>query len=133
MDEFETYDNEMLIDYVDEDFENKQRNYFKYLEITFTLFVYFIAMDENCLFSCFSYHLHNGNTLLYDEVRQNVMSYIELNKLMYENFNNYDGKIFQTFEEYIIYMKLNQNWGDNLEIQSWRQSPLWRRHHIIKE
>ena len=63
MDEFETYDNEMLIDYVDEDFENKQRNYFKYLEITFTLFVYFIAMDGNCLFSCFSYHLHNGNTL----------------------------------------------------------------------
>ena len=42
------------------------------------------------------------------------MNYIELNKLMYENFNNYDGKIFQTFEEYITYVKLNHNWGDNL-------------------
>ena len=37
---------------------------------------------------------------------------------MYENFINYDGKMFQTFEEYISYMKLNQMWGDNVKINA---------------
>ena len=43
---------------------------------------------------------------------------IEINKNKYESFINYDGKIYKNFEDYITYMKLNQNWGDNLEIQA---------------
>ena len=115
---FEHYDVDSLTDYIDIEFEANEEVYYLELLTLNNLHVKLIEKDGNCFFSCVSHFLRDGNVSFHSFYRQQIMDYIEINKIIFEKFIYYNENIYPNFEEYIKYMRLNQTWGDNIEISA---------------
>jgi len=70
-----------------------------------------IAGDGNCLFRCFSYFMHQCDEQYHLLIREMIVNYVENNTCTFIDFN-------LNFEEYLLNMRLNGTYGDNMEIQA---------------
>jgi len=70
------------------------------------------AEDGNCLFRSVSHQIY-GDPNSHPLVREACMNYIQHERYFFENFI-----AGETFEEYVTRMRMDGEWGDNVEIQA---------------
>eukprot|EP01029_Cantina_marsupialis_P022273 TRINITY_DN5429_c0_g1_i1.p1 TRINITY_DN5429_c0_g1~~TRINITY_DN5429_c0_g1_i1.p1 ORF type:complete len:371 (+),score=79.97 TRINITY_DN5429_c0_g1_i1:130-1242(+) len=74
-----------------------------------------VKADGNCFFSSVSDQVY-GTVHKHDQVRQEIVDYIEAHRDHYEIF--FDDEIYKTFDEYLLRMRRRGEWAGNIECQA---------------